>query len=135
MPRVEVNFDVVPDSVPPIEPGEYDMEVKECNVAENKNKNGFNLVAVLSISGPSGSPMIGRQVTDYMAISNDPNKNVRIKHFGQSAGLKMTSEGFDTEEAIGKTVRAQLVQNPGKTKDGKDTMFTNVRDYIVPVSA
>lgn len=142
---VIVSFDSVPDHVPPVENGTYILEItNEPEIKENKHKTGFNLVPVLKISSNadgSDTPMKGRQVTDYISLSEDPNSlgNVRLKHLIRSSGVKTDDIRVSTFSELvtaikprltGARVKAEVKQNPGKDAAGNDAMFANIKQYM-----
>jgi hypothetical protein len=136
MPEIAINFDQVPDQVPPIEKGSYVLSIeKEPEIKENKDKTGLNVVVQMRIqSNADGTPtpMKDRLITDNIGISSDPNSigNVRLKHLLKSAGIAFSGQnGIETSAFLGKSVRAEVTQNVGTGQYAGQT-FANIKQYL-----
>jgi hypothetical protein len=127
MPVLPIDFDTVPDRLPPIEPGIYVLNVEgEPSLEENKDKTGINFVVKYKIAD-DGS-MHNRMLTDFININTDLGQ-VRLRSLAKAAGVLQKNIG--TTDFVGRSVRAEVVQNAGK---GANTgnIYANIREYHVP---
>lgn len=125
---ISVDLTQAPNEIPLAESGSHEFEVKKVEVAENKAKDGFNFVVDSEIVSQDSS--LGRSVRDYIPISQDPTKNVRLRRFTLASLGKVEKGGVALSTFLGKRYLAVIVQRPDKTTPGK--IYANIDDYIIP---
>jgi len=127
MPRLDMNFDDVPDEIVPLEPGIYRLGVAEAPKVEPTN-DGTSTKLVVRFEVIEPEKFKGRALQDHISIK----MLTRIKRLFLSAGLKPGASGIDTEELTGAEVRALLKERSWKDPDtGETRVSVRVDDYIV----
>jgi len=128
MSTLDVDFNDVPDSIPPIAPGEYEVEVVGVpEWKDDKKLTGKNLVVVLRIVDEG--QFKGRMLTDYISNKIDSWK-VRVKRLILAAGFK-PGMGFDLTELAGRKVRVTVTARTYKDDSGQEQQSANLKDYII----
>lgn len=138
MPEIALNFDEIPDRVPPVDTGSYELEIyKEPVMKENDDKSAlivtFNF-KVISLADGGATPMKDRVLSDRITISSDPNDfgNVRLGNLRKCFDIpKNSTGGISTEACVGKRGKTKVEQTIGKdgTKYVGQT-FSNVKEYF-----
>ena len=128
MPKIQTNFNDVPDEYLPVPAGVYTCEINEAPKIEavKSDPSKTKLTVVLTVvSGPEGAEQAnlkGRKLFDTIPMS----RKTSIKRLALSAGLNPGSDGLDTEELVGRTVRVMT-----KMDEYQGEMRAKVKDYIV----
>ena len=121
MPRIDVNFGDVPDTIKTISPGKYRLEIAEVPAVEPAaSGNGQNLIINFRISDEG--EFKGRQIRDYIFLNEIGL--TKVKSLLISAGLESSVNGLDTEELLGKIVTGLLVASTYKDKATDETVQT-----------
>lgn len=137
-----VNFDEVPDTVPPLNPGIKRLRNLSASVEPTKDGTGKNLKVVHEVIGdlgPSGVVPTSdskRQITNYLYISNDPRSLSRIKNLFQSSGVTTGSSGGVISDLVGKECTAVIENKPYTNKTtGRTRETSNIAEYLVESQA
>lgn len=129
MPFIDVNFDDVPDNIQPIPAGLYILTIKEADVKPSKDEKSKNLILKLKVDDPS-NPNHDRQIVDYCNLGNNDFAKVRLKRLQKSAGL-VPGKGLNTDDLVGKTVKARISTAPFTNKDtGEVSERSNIAEYM-----
>lgn len=127
MARIETNFDEVPDQIMPVDPGVYTLTVEAATLEDVKPpKTGKKIVVILKVAD-EGNKNFGRQIYDHISTKMD----VKIKRLCLSAGIKPGAGGFDTEDLIGKTLKARISNRTYKDDNGAIKESSSVQDYLI----
>ena len=132
MPHLDTNFGDVPDEFEQIPPGTYLLEVKAAPqiMPTNDGKSTKMVVEFAVVEDPK---LNGRNLQDHISMK----MLTRIKRVFLAAGLKPGAAGIDTEELVGRRVKAIVIHNTYRDKDsGEERESARIKDYVVePTSA
>ncbi len=128
MPRLEMNFDEVPDKVPPFPPGLHEAVITETPTIEEARSGKGNVLRV--VMRGQGGEVDGRMIFDSIPLWTEFGK-VKVKHLAKSAGVEVGPEGLELEDLEGLTVRIQVVTRTYKDDSDIVQEVANVRDYVV----
>jgi len=131
MPRLETNFNDVPDEFEQIPPGTYLLEIKAAPqvMPTNDGKSQKMVVEFAVVEDPK---LQGRNLQDHISMK----MLTRIKRVFLAAGLKPGVDGIDTEELVGRRVKAVVVHRTYRDKDsGEERETARIQDYVVEPKA
>ncbi len=128
MPRLDINFEEVPDVILPITPGKYVLEIAKVHTLEPAaSGNGQNLIVDFRVD--DDGEFKGRAQRDYIFLNEFGL--VKAKKLIKGCGLTVSSSGLDTEEMLGRKVNALLVASTFKDKETGETVSnTKVSKYL-----
>ena len=125
-PMIDINFDVVPDQILPIDAGIYPLEISEVSQEPTAKGDSEKLVVTMKVSDP-GNPNDGRTIKSHIGFKNP----VMLKQLAMAAGLNPGSGGFDSSELIGKTVKAVIKPRTYRDQDsGEQKETSEVKEFI-----
>jgi hypothetical protein len=116
-PLIQLNLNDVPDELLPIQPGVRTLTVKDIT-AKDSSKGKPMLEVDLEVDEP-GHPDHGRPIRDWFTL--DPRFATGLKRFWKACGLSFDADGIDPTDAIGKTVKAVIVNTTYTDKDTGET--------------
>ena len=120
MPKLEIDFSDVPDTIPVVPPGEYEFEIVGTpELLPTKKDPNKNMIKVI-IRIINSAEFTGRQVYDYIMCERETD----VKRLALSCGLDL-SEGLETEALTGQTGRVLLRADEYQGKPG-----TKVKEYL-----
>lgn len=128
-PTTGESYNDVPDVVPPITPGVYDVECIEAEVKPNKDRTGTNLVTQWKVVN-NQTENNGRRVTSYNSTSMD----TAIKRIFKSAGVEPTADGgYDTDLLKGKVARVEIRPNTYVDQaTGVQKESSQISNFLIP---
>jgi hypothetical protein len=129
MSHIDIDFNDVPEVIPPIEPGIYDLEVMETpEVMPTNDGKGMKLVVKMKVV--EEGPHKDRQVSDHISVDK---MRTKIKRLCLSAGLNPGADGLQTEELVGRILKAKLKNRTYVDRDsGEERETASIADYIIP---
>lgn len=136
-----INFDNVPDTIPKIPNGIYDLKINGWKINPPKpsqSKPGEMTAPQLELELEiKNAPTItvdekpydlnGRKLRDWISQKME----TRLKRLFLSAGAPVGANGADCKLLSDKIVRAVIV-NTVSQKDGVTREFPNIQDYLIP---
>ena len=133
MPKIDTNFDDVPDEILPLPEGRYVLDIVGTPTIEDvvgKPGNRKLVVVMAVVEGPNGSVKdANRKIFDNISLKLD----TRIKRLALSCGLKPGADGLETEELTGRRlsaiVKTNSYQDP-KTMEQREN--SKIAEYIIP---
>ena len=126
-PLIEINLDETPEVMPTLQTGLRILTIKDVEQQTDKNEKSFVMVE-FEVEEPD-SEENGDKAWDRFYLEFKPAR-VKFKQLCLSAGLGHGSEGVDTSELIGKTVRALVVSNTYKDGSGETVENTKIKKYV-----
>jgi len=130
MPKINVDFNEVPNEIPQLESGRYTLVVSEAPRLEQTKKDASKSKIVVVFKVVENPKFDGRMVFDHIGISNE-NGKTRLKRLALACGLN-PSNGLDTEDLIGKTCLAFVQVGTYVDKESNETKDSvKIKDYIV----
>lgn len=126
MPKINVNFDEVPDKMEPVPAGVYVMLVKEAEIQPTKDGKSEKVVVTLSVDDES-SPHNGRMVFDHISLKMPIN----LKQLAKSAGLNPGADGLEVSDLVGKHVKVRVKARAYRDAETGETRETSaVAEYM-----
>ncbi len=128
-PILDMDFTDVPDKIEPIPPGTYILEVATVpEIKRSKEDTGNNLHMTFRVADESKHK--GRQQKDTIFL----NEMGLVKAKQLIIGLGMTAgKGVNTEEMLGRKVKALIIASTYKDKDSGETLQSSkVKSYLKP---
>lgn len=129
MPHIAVNFDEVPDFVPPISTGIYTFRIVSANVEEVRNKPDREKVVLELEVDMDGNEFHGRKQFEHIGISHERGRTT-IKQVCMAVGLVVGAGGLDTDELIGRTLQARIKQGTYTDSSGEVRENARVAGYL-----
>lgn len=137
---LQTNFKNVPDTVPLVEAGEYDILVESIELQPPKpNSKQVNpqfsfVYGILTEGDQKGRKLFDNFDSAELQIEKS-RAAVRFKHLLLSAGIPI-SDQVDTDDLKGKTVRVLVAQRTYADKETQEIKsVANIVDYITPTVA
>ena len=129
-PLLNFNFEDVPDEIKPINPGTYELEVAQVpTITPAKSGNGENLTVTYRVT--SEGPFHGRSIKDFIYLNE--MGLIKVKQLAVAAGMKLSASGLNTEELLGRKVKALVVnRNYNEEESGETRTRANVSRYLKP---
>ena len=128
MPKLEMDYDSVPEKEVPIDQGTHIMRVRDIPVLEafvdRNGKKQQRLIVQMEVHDPD-SPMNGRKIRDSILRSME----TKLKRLAMSAGIPTDSEGYDPDDLYDQHVRV-VVRHRTWNDDGEERISADVRDYL-----
>jgi len=130
MALLDLPFDEIPDEVQPISPGIYTLEITEVpEVMPTKDGTGTKIVVQFAVADEG--QFKGRRIQDHISTK----MQTQVKRLFLAAGIRPTSAGVDTEELLGRQVRARLISRTYTNDMGEEVETVRIRDYLLPQEA
>lgn len=125
MTLVKGDFENAPDEVLPIGAGRIELLINE--PPEHKMSRKGNPMVVMQMRVATEGPDKGRGIRDYIVNPGDQSSPgmIKLKRIAMSAGVSWTPEGFDTDELIGKTVVADIINAQEAQTDQEGNVITD----------
>ena len=132
-PRLDVNFGDVPEVIKPIEPGVYELEVAKVPAIEPTSKGtGQNFIVDFRVT--TEGEFFGRSIRDYIFISD--MGLTTIKQLMLGCGMPADQNGINTEEFLGKKVKAILVASSYKDPEtGQTNVNAKIKSFLFDKAA
>lgn len=134
MPKLNINFDETPDTIPPIPEGVYLAEIQGPPKVEISKKGTSNNVIVDMVLVHDEKTINGRSVRHYINMGTNPELKMRsevtLKQLCKSAGVAAGKDGVDTEELAGKRVKVHVKPRIYKDEAGNEQQGTEVVEYV-----
>lgn len=134
MPRLDVNFNDVPDAILPIGPGSYDLAINEAPTIEAAKSGKGNMVVTKFVVASEGE-FKGRMITHRFCIWTSMGK-VDLKRCYLSAGVLVGAVGANTEDLVGKVVKAIIGTRKYKDETtGEEREASEIKKFLIPGDA
>lgn len=131
MPKIQVNFDKVPDVVQPVRPGIRTLECVSAEITETAAKTGQKLVIEWRVN-EEGDENHGRKLFDHISLKME----TRLKRAALACGLTVGADGYDTSDLIGRTCKARVENRTYQDQQTQETKETSsIKDYLIPGDA
>ena len=129
--KLNVDLTQTPDKIQNVPAGEYFCNIDSVELAEPKGKQKERYAFTFSVSEGqfSGRKIFDNFPVEFLAQQDHP-ATIRFKHLVKSAGITISTDGVDTDELVGKTVRLTVVHRTYKDDSGTMQEASNVKDYI-----
>ena len=126
-PLIEINLDETPDVMPTLKVGTRTLTIKDVENQTDKNNKSFIMVE-FEVEEPDSSEH-GDKAWDRFYLEFKPAQ-VKFKQLCLSAGIGHGSQGVDTSELIGQTVRALVKPRTYKDEAGEMQETTQISKYV-----
>jgi len=129
MPLLDFNFEDVPDEIKPIPKGDYNLETPEAPTIEpTSSGKGNNLIVQFAIADGEYK---GRKLKDYFYLGNEIGL-INTKRFLKACGVTPTSSGINTEELMGRLVKARVGSRTyTDNESGEEREVANIDSYLL----
>lgn len=134
MPIIQgTNYNDVPEVIPPIDAGIYDLKVLTADVKRNKAGDGDNLVIAYEIVNSANEKSNGRKLTQYNSISKS---ETNIKRVWLSTNTDIRPDGsINTDDIIGKIARGEIAPRKYKDDSGVERESSDIKNILIPKDA
>lgn len=137
-PQGIASFNEVPDNLPAIGAGVYQLKVIDVTIEPNKAKTGSNLVLTFGIE--NDGPFKGRKLKQWVGLPNEKDdkadldvKNVRIKQIFTACEVAEEPEGgFDAGKLKNRNCWAEAGPRMGKDDQGRDVEQSDIQRILKP---
>lgn len=103
MAHIKVNLETTPDRMEPVPPGVYTLRITAAEQKPTADGSKQKIVVEHEVDD-EGSPAHGRKLFNHIGLSNP----IALKQLVKSAGIPVSADGVDTDELVGKHVRARV---------------------------
>ena len=126
-PLIEINLDETPEVMPTLKVGTRILRITDVENQTDKNNKSFIMVE-FEVAEPD-SEENGDKAWDRFYLEFKPAR-VKFKQLCMSAGHGHGSEGVDTSELIGETVKALVKPRTYKDDSGEIQETTQISKYV-----
>ena len=126
-PLIDINLDETPEVMPTLKVGSRVLTIKDVEQQTDRNDKSFVMVE-FEVEEPD-SPEHGDKTWDRFYLEFKPAR-VKFKQLCLSAGHGHGSEGVDTSELIGETVKALVKPRTYKDDSGEIQETTQISKYV-----
>ena len=126
------NFEEIPDKVPTIEGGTYDLKVTSVTEMDIKDAPGKKKLVFEHEINMDNNPFDGRKIKDHIGLDNAFSLTKLKNLYHSATGSRPGKDGFDANDLIGRKLKAIISVTATKDKDGNVTEYANIQKYIPP---
>lgn len=135
--KLAINLTAVPNTVPILEPGEYDLTIDSVELKDAEGNQKVRYEFTYSVAdGPSkGRKVFDNYPAEFLENLEHP-VTVKFKHMLMSTGMTLSSDGIEMDDLKGKTVKAVVAHRTYKdATDGSMKTVANLKDFVYNVPA